>query len=505
MTKKQVKYKKLRKFFRDPNLFFYDMFRKRVFQNSPQTAVKTSLPSANRNNVDLMEVNRLGLKAYLRESLKAGIGAEDGNDPNSLVLWSGYLNGLINFISGIKEATPTDVCIYTLGGSVSIQSPAKSKLNIAEVSSSLTARPNFVVEFSNDLGLSEIIQFYLYDLDPAGMANVRSSKAHVKRFAVKDLDSIYGGRSQRSSDKIDAVYTWVNHVDPIWQALWKESFPEAAFDPDRYTNNDELKFSLRSLHKYAPWLNNIYIVSNCGKPDWLADDPRIIWVDHIDIFPDSNVLPTFNSHAIEASLHLIPGLSEKFIYLNDDFVLSQPCLPSDFFDEVGRSLSYFEPYGMVTGRIDSESPDYLIAASNVCKLLKPDFPSYTPRTLHRHVPYALRKSVLQELEQRYTSAFVSTRAAKTRSADDINLTSFLYHHFAYITGAAVRADASGIIARPNNIDVITTKASYKYKFICFNDGNGSSEDQKYKKVVNDFFGIRLAKRAPWERVTNNRA
>jgi len=501
MAKKQLKYKKIRKFFRDPNLFFYDMFRKRVFQTAPQTISKTSHPTSSRSGVDLMEVNRIGLKSYLRESLKAGIGAEDGCDSNSLVLWSGYLNGLIDFISGIKDATPTDVCIYTLGGSISISSPAKAKLNTTEVAAALSARPNFVVEFSNDVGLSEVIQFYLYDLDPTGLANVRSSRALVKRFAINDLESIYSGNNTANALKVDAVYTWVNHADLTWQNLWKESFPENNFDPDRFTNNDELKYSLRSLHKYAPWLNKIYIVSNCDRPSWLAEDPRIIWIDHVEIFPDTTALPTFNSHAIEACLHRIPNLSEQFIYLNDDFVLSQPCLPTDFFDECGRSLSYFEPYGMVTAHIDADSPDYLIAASNVCKLLKEDFPTYSPRTLHRHVPYSLRKSVLQEIEERYTQAFRLTREAKIRSVNDINLTSFLYHHFAYITGSAVKADASGIIARPNNIDTITTKGSYKYKFICFNDGNGSSEDLKYKKVVNDFFSLRLSKRAPWERTS----
>ena len=498
MTKKIVRYKKLRKFFRDPNLFFYDMFRKRVFKGSKTTIQKTARPTTNDRGIDLMEVNRVGLKTYFRSCLKAGVGAEDGCDSSSLVLWSGHLNGLITFVAGLKEATPTDVTIYTLGGGVNIQSPATTKLNLSHTLDVLSGKPNFVIEFSNELGDCEVIQFYLYDIDTTGLATLRSSKALIKRFPLKDLDNIYSGICTSRPEKIDAVYTWVNHADITWQELWKSSFPDKKFDPDRFTNNDELKFSLRSLHKYAPWLNRIYIVSNCAKPSWINDDLRIVWVEHEQIFPDISVLPTFNSHAIEACLHRIRGLSEKFIYLNDDFILAQPCLPCDFFDESGRSLSYFEPYGMVTANINDTSPDYLIAANNVRKLLESDFQTYTPRNLHRHVPYALRKSVLIDLEFRYAGAFAATRSAKTRSVHDLNVTSFLYHHYAYVTGAAVKGDATGIIARPNNIETIAKKSAYQYKFICFNDGNGSAEDTQYKKMVNEFFNVRLAQKAPWE-------
>ena len=37
----------------------------------------------------------------------------------------------------------------------------------------------------------------------------------------------------------------------------------------RFTDWDELKYSLRSLEKYAPWVRHVYIVTNGQIPSWL--------------------------------------------------------------------------------------------------------------------------------------------------------------------------------------------------------------------------------------------
>jgi hypothetical protein len=103
-----------------------------------------------------------------------------------------------------------------------------------------------------------------------------------------------------------------------------------------------------------------------------------------------------------------------------------------------------------------------------------------------------------ELEEIFPKTFDITRNAKRRSADDINLTSFLYHHYAYAKGIAVKGDAPGLIVRPNNVGAVAGRDSYKYKILCFNDGNGSAVDSKYKEHTQAFFNKRLAERAPWE-------
>jgi len=487
---------------RDPNMFFYDMFRKRVFKDAPPATLTkvAATPTQATPLVDLAEVRKYGVVQYIRNNLEAYTGPEDGCDPNSLLIWNGYLSWLISFLGGLKDAASFDITIYTLGGGYSLICKAGEPFNVQAVYKVLKTKPDFVVELSNVLGTLNILHFYLYDLSPEGLATVRSSRAWIRRFMLKDIETIYNENAsiRHTWPTIDAVYTWVNHADENWQKLWLDTFPEELYDPDRYTSNDELRYSLRSLHKYAPWLNKIYVVTNCSEPDWLNGHEKIIWIQHEEIFPDSASLPTFNSHAIEACLHRIPGLSNHFLYLNDDFILGQPCLPSDFFDEIGRSLSYFEPYGMVdeTDRIDA--PDYLLAAQNSRKLVSSVYPNYQARNLHRHVPYALRKDVLSDIEQRFPESFEVTRNAKRRSAQDINLTSFLYHHFAYASRAAVKGEASGIIVRPTNIRSIVGKDSFKYKLLCFNDGNNSSKDSKYKLNCQAFFEKRLSEPAPWE-------
>eukprot|EP00047_Mylnosiga_fluctuans_P003985 m.232102 g.232102 ORF g.232102 m.232102 type:complete len:1323 (+) comp12300_c0_seq1:20-3988(+) len=100
----------------------------------------------------------------------------------------------------------------------------------------------------------------------------------------------------------------------------------------RFQDNSELQYSLRSLEKHAPWVRHIYIVTNGQIPAWLnLDHPRISVVPHDDIFLNKSHLPTFSSPSIETHLHRIPGLSKKFLYLNDDVLFGTEVWPDDFY------------------------------------------------------------------------------------------------------------------------------------------------------------------------------
>lgn len=102
----------------------------------------------------------------------------------------------------------------------------------------------------------------------------------------------------------------------------------------RFVDNGELRYSLRSVERYAPWVRNIYIVTNGQVPNWLnVNHPRIHIIRHEDIFLDKSHLPTFSSPAIESHLHRIPGLSKKFIYLNDDVMFGNEIWPDDFYTQ----------------------------------------------------------------------------------------------------------------------------------------------------------------------------
>ncbi|GAB1295470.1 N-acetylglucosamine-1-phosphotransferase subunits alpha/beta [Apodemus speciosus] len=100
----------------------------------------------------------------------------------------------------------------------------------------------------------------------------------------------------------------------------------------RFEDNEELRYSLRSIERHAPWVRNIFIVTNGQIPSWLnLDNPRVTIVTHQDIFQNLSHLPTFSSPAIESHIHRIEGLSHKFIYLNDDVMFGKDVWPDDFY------------------------------------------------------------------------------------------------------------------------------------------------------------------------------
>lgn len=127
--------------------------------------------------------------------------------------------------------------------------------------------------------------------------------------------------------KIDIVYTWVDGSDPIWREKRQREISKIVDTSEiekhgnvegRFRNNGELKYSLRSLEKYFPEHGDIYIVTDNQVPDFLKEHKDIKIVFHRDfMIPES--LPTFSSKNIESQLINIPGVSEVFISLNDDF------------------------------------------------------------------------------------------------------------------------------------------------------------------------------------------
>ena len=136
---------------------------------------------------------------------------------------------------------------------------------------------------------------------------------------------------------IDLVYLYVNGNDPEWIAK-RNAYIGKPLDiqencDGRYSDKDELKYSLRSIEKYAPWIHKIFIVTDNQIPKWLdTSNPKIQIVDHTEIMPEE-CLPCFNSVVIEHHLHNIPGLSEHFLYANDDMYINQPVTPEFFFAE----------------------------------------------------------------------------------------------------------------------------------------------------------------------------
>ena len=142
--------------------------------------------------------------------------------------------------------------------------------------------------------------------------------------------------------EIDFVIPWVDGSDPVWR---KEKYQYMGIDePDagdeRYRDMGILKYWFRAVEAYAPWVNQIHFIT-CGHlPEWLNTEcPKLHIVNHKDYIPEE-YLPTFSSRPIELNIHRVPGLSEHFVYFNDDMLLNSPINP-EFFFRKGKPCDFF--------------------------------------------------------------------------------------------------------------------------------------------------------------------
>lgn len=244
---------------------------------------------------------------------------------------------------------------------------------------------------------------------------------------------------------IDAVYTWVDGTDPSWIAHKRAALelssghpmPEAAAEDLRFVGHDELRYSLRALEQYAPWIRHVYIVTDCQRPEWLREDTDwVTVVDHRDIAPEGTVLPTFNSQAIEANLHRIEGLSEHFLYFNDDMFLSSPVSPDLFFHANGLASVYLSRALVGPGDPMEGEPAPDAAGKNARDLVHQVCGRRLSRKLF-HAPYALRRSISFEIEECWPEVIQRTRQSQFRRLEDVTLAGGLHLNYAYATTRAV--------------------------------------------------------------------
>ena len=248
------------------------------------------------------------------------------------------------------------------------------------------------------------------------------------------------------SEPIDIVYTWVDSTDKEWQAartLWakRENIELDSSDNDeRFANRDELRYSLRSVWLYAPFVRNIFIVTAGHAPDWLnVAHEKIHLISHKDIFPNDN-LPTFNSHAIEACLSRIPGLAEHFLYFNDDVFLGRETKIETYYTKAGLIKSRFSPSSFVaTVKPDLTAIPTDWASYNAFRLIERDFKMQFDRKM-KHVPMPMKRCLLEEIAERYPDLVAQTRAARFRSRSDLSLPSMLAHYYGVATKRAVESE-----------------------------------------------------------------
>ncbi|MFC5219756.1 stealth family protein [Streptomyces coerulescens] len=307
---------------------------------------------------------------------------------------------------------------------------------------------------------------------------------------------------------IDVVYTWVDGSDPAWQrrrgAYGESGYHTESANAARYISRDELRYSLRALEQNAPWVRHVFLVTDRQRPAWLNDGHhRITVVDHSEIFDDPAALPTFNSHAIESRLHHIKGLSEHFLYFNDDMFLGSPVTPQDFFLSNGMTRTFFSPSQVPRWDLTPVDRPVDAAGKNNRRLLQDHFGSAIVQKL-RHAPYALRRSVLAEIEREFAEEHRATSHSRFRSASDISIPSSLYHYYAYFTGRAVPSNIAFAyldLAKPEiqrRLGILLARRDRQA--FCINDTLSDGHDvERQTRMLSTFLRAYYPVPSPFER------
>lgn len=308
--------------------------------------------------------------------------------------------------------------------------------------------------------------------------------------------------------EIDLVFSWVDGAEVEWQkarAARMANFVVGEGDDSeaRFRQLDELKYALRSVHQYAPWIRNIYIATDSPRPKWLAEHPRVTLMRSEDFFERHDDLPTHNSHAVESQLHNIPGISEHFLYSNDDMFFGRHVSPSMFFSPGGISKFIEARTRIGMGESSVQRSGFENAARVNRRLLQQKFGA----TITRHLEHAatpLRVSVMRELEAEFPEDFARTSASAFRQATDISVTNSLYHYFALLSGKAiVQTEAKVKYVDTTSIEGLRKMRSLLRKrssdFFCLNDGSFpeiSAEDRAaaVRSFLDEYYPIP----APWE-------
>lgn len=307
---------------------------------------------------------------------------------------------------------------------------------------------------------------------------------------------------------VDVVYTWVDGDDPGWRQRRDQALRELtgvlndqAANESRYANRDELRYSLRSLHQYAPWVNHIWLVTDDQVPAWLdTAHPRVTVVSHRELFGGSGRLPSFNSHAIESQLHRIAGLTEHFLYFNDDVMFGRPVTPHLFFHANG--VTKFFPS---TAKIDTSAASLLdapvTAAGKNNRTLVRDAFGRTVTYKMKHCPHALRRSVLAEIGERFGDAVAGTAGNQFRDVADVSIPSALYHYYAHAQGQATIGEVRYMytdLADPDTAHRLRLALARRdYDVLCLNDTE-TLPDRLQHDALTEFLEAYYPVPAPWE-------
>jgi hypothetical protein len=318
----------------------------------------------------------------------------------------------------------------------------------------------------------------------------------------------------KNETKIDIVYLWVDGNDPLWRHKRQRSLQQLSLGhiddlapysnvEGRFRDNDELRYSLRALEHFFPNHGHVYIITDSQVPMWLQTSERVTVIDHLDLIP-KNQLPTFDSGNIESYIHRIPGLSERYFYLNDDVFFGSTVHVHDWFWDAGIYVAWSDepPVSDEPMRPDATSLENACRLSNewfisdrLCTQTKTlprqavDEPyEHTFRTF-AHSPRPMLKSLLFELERVAPELFGGVRSTVFRVWNKPTIVSDFVMRWALASGQAKLREHShlyistGAGGHQDQLDLLSSMFG-KIEFFCINDTTDDAgfDDPRFENV-----------------------
>lgn len=272
---------------------------------------------------------------------------------------------------------------------------------------------------------------------------------------------------------MDYVFPYVDCSDAAWREQYKIAFGTDKMDESRFRSFGTLRYVLRSVGKNLPFIDRIVmIVSNDSQvPEWVNRD-YVRVVTHKEFIPDIH-RPTFSSSAIESFMWRIDGLSDRFLYGNDDLFVMRPMTENDFFTDGMPRLNFGasdnRTHRNIYRRSCRNGMDMVADALGVERtdpniLLKPQHS--IKGILTRHMK-AVGNLCERTIEQTITPMRHQT-----------NVTGYIYNYYALYTGEYVPSDASlRFITVKNDLsEMIGFIANPTASILCMNDAGEIAQE-----------------------------
>lgn len=313
---------------------------------------------------------------------------------------------------------------------------------------------------------------------------------------------------------MDFVILWVDNSDLQWiESYNKYSTLHGGIKKDIYYRDwDILKYWFRGVEKYSPWVDKIHFIT-CGHyPKWLnLNAKKLNFVRHEDFIP-SEYLPTFNAFSIELNIHRIEGLSEEFVYFNDDFFIINKVDENRFFRKgkpcdmaimnalSGGGISHTTLSGIEVLNKHFNKKDVL--KSNIYdffnlryginlfrSIMLLSWPRFTG-FLDHHLPQPFLKSIFHEVWDKEYERLDNTCRSKFRELDNVNQYLLRYWQFCThgFTPYNIQNDSCMYGIYSESIDAIVDIIKHRKKsIIVLNDTDLCNNfDFCKKKIIESF-------------------